>query len=64
MKKLIGAAVLAAFALTVSGCYESPGVTVHKAGVYKGKKDPLLKSDTQGRAETLQKRFTMVQIDR
>ena len=64
MKQLIGLAVLISAALALSACYESPGVTVHKAGVYKGSKDPLLQSNAKSRAETLQKRFTMVQTDR
>jgi hypothetical protein len=64
MTKPIAVAVAAGAALVLSACYESPSVTVHKAGVYKGEQDPLMKADAQGRADTLQKRFTMVQTDR
>ncbi|TNF87545.1 MAG: hypothetical protein EP301_06575 [Gammaproteobacteria bacterium] len=54
-----------ASAVAVSGCYESPGVTVHRQGEYKGMKDPLLDAKaTAEREETLQKRFQLVQVDR
>lgn len=64
MIKAIAVAIIAGAALALSACYESPSVTVHEAGVYKGERDPLLNTDVQSRAETLQKRFTMVQTDR
>lgn len=57
-------AVLAG-AVIVSGCYESTDVTVHEAGQFKGKKDPLLDAkSTAEREEVLQKRFQLVQVDR
>ena len=62
-----GALTIAALASAaiMSGCYESTGVTVHKQGVYKGSKDPLLDAkSTAEREEVLQKRFQMVQVDR
>lgn len=48
----------------VVGCYESPEVTAYEPGVYKGAKDPLTQSGADARAETLQKRFNLVQTDR
>jgi len=54
-----------ASAVVLSGCYESVDVTLAEPGVYKGKKDPLLDAKrTAERAEVLQKRFQLVQIDR
>ncbi|MCY4051339.1 MAG: hypothetical protein OXF60_07600 [Gammaproteobacteria bacterium] len=48
--------------LTVSltGCYESPTVTLFEPGVYKGAADPLLTSSDN---ESLNERFTG-QMDR
>lgn len=54
----------AAVAACITGCYEEPSVTVHEPGVYKGPKDPLTQSQVDQRAETLQKRFNLVQTDR
>ncbi len=49
----------------LSGCYESPDVTVHKPGVYKGAYDPLLdKVRTQEHQQALRERFNQVQTDR
>lgn len=58
-----GFAALAA--AVAAGCYESPDVTVHKPGVYKGPKDPLVQkqSDTKHQ-EALISRFNQVQTDR
>jgi len=63
-----GKAVLAACAIAVSlgltGCWEE--VTEHTPGVYSGKSDQLT-ADPDGasnRAETLAKRFQLVQTDR
>ncbi len=64
MKKRIGTLVAACSMLALGGCYESPSVTVHDPGVYKGPQDPLAKSSAASRTETLQKRFTLVQTDR
>ena len=51
--------------LLVTGCAESDRVTVHKPGVYKGVKDPLLaKQQKPETAEKLIERFNMVQTDR
>ena len=50
--------------LVLSGCWESPDVTMHEAGKYKGAKDPLLATSGASRAEGLQKRFQLVQVDR
>jgi hypothetical protein len=59
---LFPALVLLAGLLT--GCYESSDITVYEPGEYKGKRDPLLSQDPGQRAETLAKRFEMVQTDR
>jgi hypothetical protein len=59
---LLPALVLLAGLLT--GCYESSDVTVYEPGEYKGKSDPLLNQDSTQRAETLAKRFELVQTDR
>jgi len=52
-------ALIAAGALLLAACYESPGVTRHEPGVYKGESDPLvskLESD-QGLRDSLNRRF-------
>ena len=49
----------------LAGCYESPKVVLHKPGVYKGAKDPLV--ETQASPEQQQRllaRFNQVQTDR
>ena len=48
----------------LSGCWEDSDVTVHKAGEYKGMKDPLLTQQAGARDEALKKRFELVQVDR
>ena len=62
---------LATFTLAITagamlaGCYQSPGVTVHKPGVYKGERDPLLALQrSPQQQETLRERFTLGQTDR
>ncbi|MFT5449898.1 MAG: hypothetical protein ACI9DC_005096 [Gammaproteobacteria bacterium] len=50
--------------LGLSGCWESADVTLHEAGKYMGAKDPLLATSGASRAEGLQKRFQLVQVDR
>lgn len=56
---------LVAVPLLLTGCYESRDVTMHDAGVYKGKVDPLveLSADPDHQAR-LRERLTMVQTDR
>jgi len=49
--------------LGLSGCWESSDVTMHEAGKYMGAKDPLATSGAS-RAEGLEKRFQLVQVDR
>ena len=63
MKRTIAAAVMVT-AFAVSGCWESSEVTIHEAGKYKGVRDPLLSQDVSERAETLEKRFALIQMDR
>ncbi|MDH3281301.1 MAG: hypothetical protein OEQ18_09245, partial [Gammaproteobacteria bacterium] len=59
-----GSVVGAVAGLLLAGCYESAEVTVYEPGVYKGAQDPLMQTKGDARAETLEKRFTMVQTDR
>jgi hypothetical protein len=44
-------------------CYEDTDVTLHEAGVYKGKSDQHDKS-TEQRQQELKQRFLAVQTDR
>jgi hypothetical protein len=49
----------------VVACYESPEVVVHKPGIYKGAKDPLLaKQRSEQQQETLRARVMLIQADR
>ena len=58
--------LLTAFILTsLAGCYETPNVTLHKPGVYKGDKDPLQeKQRSPAQQAALRERFDLVQKDR
>jgi hypothetical protein len=47
----------------LSGCYEDPDVTLHRAHEYKGKEDRHM-GDAGYRREQLRLRFTTVQSDR
>ena len=64
MKRTIAVAAVMAAAFAVSGCWESSDVTLHEAGKYKGVRDPLLEQDVAERADTLEKRFALIQMDR
>lgn len=47
------------------GCGESGKVTLHKPGVYKGAKDPLVEKQRDPKQqEALVARFNLVQTDR
>jgi hypothetical protein len=47
------------------GCLEGRDVTLHEAGVYKGKVDPLVElSATPAHQEGLRDRLLMIQTDR
>lgn len=60
-----GVLVAAAMFTGLSGCYESPDVTVHKPGVYKGAKDPLVALQrSPEQQQKLRERFDKVQMDR
>ena len=51
--------------LGLAGCYESPSVTVHEPGAYKGDKDPLMeKQRSSEQQQRLRERFNLVQTDR
>ena len=41
--------------------YESSNLTVHKPGIYKGAKDPLLAANQEERASSLSERFKLGQ---
>lgn len=63
--KLLTALVVGGTLLTLSACYESPSVTVHKPGVYKGTRDPLIaKLRSPELQQQLKERFAAVQPDR
>lgn len=65
MKTAIQVLAVLAGTVLLAGCYEEAGnVTVHEAGEYKGRSDPLLESDAESRASTLEDRFNLVQTDR
>jgi len=64
MNRITLVAALAAATLTLSGCWEASDVTVHEAGKYKGRADPLMAQQGATRAEALKKRFQLVQMDR
>ena len=49
--------------VSLTGCYENSDVTLHQAGVYKGKSDTHSQTSEQ-RAVILAKRFGQVQTDR
>jgi len=51
--------------LVVFACYESPEVVLHKPGIYKGARDPLLaKQRSAKQQETLRERVMLIQADR
>ena len=51
--------------LVVVACYESPEVVLHKPGIYKGARDPLLaKQRSAKQQETLRERVMLIQADR
>jgi hypothetical protein len=51
--------------VTLSGCYESPKVVIHKPGVYKGDRDPLLALERSAEQQKkLRDRFSLSQLDR
>ena len=65
MTKRAMAAAAALVALALGGCWEESGeITLHEAGEYKGVPDPLLAQDSAQRADSLEKRFALIQTDR
>ena len=57
--------MLTATILIFVGCYESPAVVVHKPGIYKGARDPLLaRQRSEKQQETLRARVMLIQADR
>jgi hypothetical protein len=64
MKTAIQVLALLGVTAFLAGCYDSAEVTVHEPGEYKGRSDPLLQSDAESRASTLEERFKLVQTDR
>ena len=63
MNKLYGV-ILGLVFFVLTGCDQSSSVTMHEPGVYKGASDPLLSANTEERADALNARFNMGQIDR
>jgi hypothetical protein len=62
MKRILFMLTVFAVLAGLAGCSsESRNVTMHKPGVYKGVKDPLLASKNQ---QELIDRFKLVQTDR
>jgi hypothetical protein len=58
-------ALLAVGLVALSGCGEATDVTLHKPGVYKGPKDPLVEKQRDPKQqEALVARFNQVQTDR
>jgi len=65
MRRAAGCILALLLAIWAPGCYESPDLTYHEPGVYKGSEDPLLKR--QSSLEYLveiHKRFRTIQTDR
>ena len=57
--------LLVSTVLVVIACYESPDVVVHKPGVYKGARDPLLvKQRSAKQQEKLRDRVMLIQAER
>ena len=60
---LCGTAVF--LGLNLAGCSDGADVTLHKPGVYKGSKDPLVEQQrSPQQQERLQARFNQIQTDR
>ncbi|MEJ2344551.1 MAG: hypothetical protein P8076_03390 [Gammaproteobacteria bacterium] len=66
MKRRVALTVLAAITTAgVAGCYQSPDVSMHEPGVYKGGRDPLQALEKKPEQQKkLQERFNLVQVDR
>jgi hypothetical protein len=61
-RKLLGLLVFSGTLLALSACYESADVTVHKPGVYKGARDPLIvKLRAPEMQQKLRERFALIQ---
>lgn len=57
--------VVVALGLASAGCSDSSEVVLHKPGVYKGPRDPLVqKQATAEQQEKLLARFNQIQTDR
>lgn len=63
-KWAIAVAAVVAGAGLLAGCYETPDITLHQPGEYKGPKDPLLNQQASSRDEALKKRFEVAATDR
>lgn len=63
--RIAAAGLMTAALGVVAGCGESGKVTLHKPGVYKGTKDPLVEKQRDPKQqEALLARFNQVQTDR
>jgi hypothetical protein len=64
-RKLLCSGLLGIALGALSGCYESPDVTLYEPGVYKGTVDPLLaKERSPEQQQRLRARFELGQTDR
>ncbi len=65
MRRIAVCLLMLLLASGLSGCYESPDLTYHQPGIYKGGKDPLIeKQSSLEYLVTIHKRFRNVQSDR
>ena len=64
LKKIFTLVLAVALSSGLSACWESSDITLHEAGKYKGANDSMITTSGAARAEGLQKRFALVQVDR
>jgi len=65
MRKSLTALFLISSVFLLHACYQDVDITLHKPGVYKGAKDPLLaKLKTTDWKNKLDERFKLSQTDR
>jgi len=65
MRQLVTAMVCSVGFTVLAACGDATDVTLHKPGVYKGKKDPLVEKLRDPKMqEALVARFNQVQTDR
>jgi hypothetical protein len=63
--RTVTVALLIAFSVALTGCYEDSSITLHDPGVYRGAKDPLLaKQASPEQQAKLAERLKLSQGDR